>query len=141
MSLPTAWRLYSWIFADDLSLIHPDDRPRLDGPAFLGGVLQWIRDTPDGYVVLRKSNGDEYRGRPRDFRPLPTPALCPGTPVRTNETPSREGTIYALEWHFQRNRYLYFVQVGAKFSRRQFYDSDLTLPAPEKEPDLCEENR
>ncbi|MBC8103170.1 MAG: hypothetical protein H7Z41_11340 [Cytophagales bacterium] len=104
-------------------------------------MLRWVRDTPDGYVVLRRSSGEEYRIRPCSFRPLPTPAFYPGARVRTNETPQREGTIYAISWHFRQERYLYFVQIGAKFSRRHFYDADLTRREPKKEPDDFEGSR
>lgn len=108
------------VYWHDPSLVHPDDRARLD--QMCGGLsfhCYEVTGVEDEYLVIA-AGGETFRVKDAAIRQLPSPKFAMGMRVRTTNGTPRRGWIAGIGWHFKEGRHLYQLEVeGRSVSRRR----------------------
>ena len=117
------WGLYQWFEEHGLDLIHPDDRGSM--PALMpNGKLFEVVGIDGKYLTLRYAE-HRYRVRPDLFKPVSTPPLSFGDCVRIRKDGNIiSATICDIMWHFQRAEPFYYLLIGGKRLKRQYWRED-----------------
>ena len=109
--------------------VHPDGRHKFiqfDGS--FTSICHCIGQ--DGDYLVFQFGDIVFRGRPKNFHPLlQTLKFEANETVRVkNRDPEMIGTVYDVQWHFDRATPIYLLNVNGKKKKRWYFEDEMEKP-------------
>lgn len=107
--------------------IHPDDIEKMPNSTFGQKILYCIQEDV-GYITLQYGTL-VFRVKPDNYHPITdhVPFYMNDIVREKNREPEVIGRIYRVDWHFDRNVPMFFLEVKGKKKHRWYFENDLEL--------------
>lgn len=113
------WGLYPFFADSKKDYVYPDDLDAFTKIQPYGKVFHCV-DEKEGYLTLEYMDV-AYRVKPGLYHVVPKPMFLIGDEVREMARPDHIGTVYHIEWHYNKEEPMYFLEIdGRKKSHRYF---------------------
>lgn len=118
-----AWGLYPWFEEDGKELIEPSYREEFRNLQPYGKVFLCIGEQ-DEFIVLQYKN-QSFLVEPTLFQIISTPEFTFGQTVSIRRNPEVLGSICEINWHYKREKEMYFIEVNGKKKSSRYFSEEL----------------